>query len=32
MPQQKEITVAKIQRVIQEADKEKLRPEYLRAF
>jgi len=32
MPEQKEETVAAIQRVIQEADKKKLRPEYLRAF
>jgi hypothetical protein len=32
MPEQKEVTVATIQRVIQEADKKKLRPEYLRAF
>jgi len=32
MPQQKEATMAMIQNVIKEADKKKLRPEYLRAF
>lgn len=32
MPQEKESTLATIRRVIQEADKKKLRPEYLRAF
>ena len=32
MPQDKEMTLAMIQRVIREADKKKLRPEYLRAF
>lgn len=32
MPEEKEMTVATIQRVIEEADKKKLRPEYLRAF
>jgi radical SAM superfamily enzyme YgiQ (UPF0313 family) len=32
MPEQKEATVAAIRRVIAEADKKKLRPEYLRAF